>query len=547
MRRRKIASTMIAALLLTGAAGVATASAAQAVEQPVTITNAKVLLNGVEVDPSTVIKTGQQLRFQADWSMTGQVAAGDTFTVPLPTSVQLVSSAPFFLVEKGVNLARCVYNQDSILCTFQPGGPYGSPHGDIWFVASLKASTTGEAPKWDVGGSPIALPVPIPVTQGGWTPPFGTSKSGYGEIVDGKALMTWNVYMWPGSGPAANEAVRTFDVSDTLDSSSPNRPHVLVPDSFVLTRWQRDPADPTQGVPGSSVTLPLDGSYRAGRAGYLGETFSAPVVDSSRTSYSFTLDNLVYGYEYRLSYKTEATGAVSFATDLFANTATVNGKPLPATATPHAYGGGGAEASGYTSFSVTKHLTNNSPATMPDSFDLVANAGSATETVHVPSDGTPVNSGYFPVGTTISLCETAAQVPGVTWRKYVITGDGITGPDAKGCYSLDGKGGERVSLVLTNVADAVVVPPKPTPTPTPTVKPTPKPTVTPTPAPSTTPKPTSTPAPSTPATVPPTDKTGLANTGIDGAVLAAVVPIALLLVLIGGGAVLLGRRRSASN
>ena len=545
MRRRRLASTIIAALLLTGA-GATTVSVAHAAERPATITDAQVLLNGSPVDSNTQIKVGERLRFQASWSIAGQVAAGDTFSVPLPSGVQLASAAPFYLMQNGARLARCEYNTPragAILCTFEPGGPYGDPHGDIWFVASLQETEPGDpAPSWNIGGSPIALPVPSPApTPGPWAPPFGTLKTGSGEIIDGRAVMNWNVYMWPGTGPGEDEVVTKFVVSDQLDSSSPNQPHTLVAGSFRLDRWQQDPADPTKAVEGSALTLPLDGSYGPASVGYLGEVFAAPTVNAAATAYEFVIDHLPVGYEYRLRYQSEATGAVSFDTDVFANTATVNGKELPAKATPTTYGGGGADASDYTSFTVSKKLTNNSTAAMPEFFELVVHAGSTTEKLQVPADGTPVNSGYFPAGAPITLCETPAKVTGVSWQKYTISGAGVIGPDAKGCYSVTGDGGTRVALTLTNVANAVMTP-TPTPTPTPTTTPKPTPTTTPKPTPTTTEAPPAT----TPAS-PPAVHGNLASTGLDQAVLAVAISLAVLLIAAGGGVYLISRRRSTAG
>lgn len=366
--RRILASSFIAAVVAAGTA-LAVSPAANAAERPVDITNPQVLLGGVPVDPSTPLDTDDELRFQADWHVAGQVNAGDTFTVPLPSSFELVQSSPFSLMgEDGTPIAHCEYQATAILCTFLPDGPYRDPQGDIWFVGTLEQTAEGEpGPVWEVGGEPITLPVPTPAGPGSWHPGFGTDKSGTGEIIDGKAVLTWNVLLWPGSSPDDGQAVRRFDVSDTLTSASPNQPHTLVPGSFELTRYQQDPTDPTKGLIETRMILPLDGSYTAGYPNYLGETFSAPVVDDSATSFTFSIDDMAFGYQYRLRYTSVATGAVSFETDLFANDALVNGESKSATVTPKAFGGGGADAGEYTSFAVSKRLINNSDVVLPDS------------------------------------------------------------------------------------------------------------------------------------------------------------------------------------
>ena len=160
---------------------------------------------------------------------------------------------------------------------------------------------------------------------------------------------------------------------------------------------------------------------------------------------------MAYGYQYRLRYQSEAVGAVSFVGDQFQNTATVNGEEKPATATPVAYGGGGADAGDYTQFTIAKDLTNNTPATMPESFVLVAStAGEIT----IPANGDAVLSPYFLAANPVKLCETVPVVAGVTWAPYTITGTGVTGPDAAGCYTITGAGGANIELSVNNTANS---------------------------------------------------------------------------------------------
>ena len=164
---------------------------------------------------------------------------------------------------------------------------------------------------------------------------------------------------------------------------------------------------------------------------------------------------MAYGYQYRLRYQSEAVGAVSFVGDQFQNTATVNGEEKPATATPVAYGGGGADAGDYTQFTIAKDLTNNTPATMPESFVLVAStAGEPDVESTIPANGDAVLSPYFLAANPVKLCETVPVVAGVTWAPYTITGTGVTGPDAAGCYTITGAGGANIELSVNNTANS---------------------------------------------------------------------------------------------
>ena len=164
---------------------------------------------------------------------------------------------------------------------------------------------------------------------------------------------------------------------------------------------------------------------------------------------------MAYGYQYRLRYQSEAVGAVSFVGDQFQNTATVNGDEKPATATAVAYGGGRADAGGYTQFTIAKDLTNNTPATMPESFVLVAStAGEPDVEITIPANGDAVLSPYFLAANPVKLCETVPVVAGVTWAPYTITGTGVTGPDAAGCYTITGAGGANIELSVNNTANS---------------------------------------------------------------------------------------------
>ena len=450
-----------ATLLIAGTGIVAGSTAAQAATKTATFTNQVITTgtsgNGTVVDENSTINVGASLRFDTDWAISGQVLAGDTFEVPLPSNVGIVSSAPFNLTKGTQTLATCVYDMAAtpgkIVCTFAPGGPYASPSGDLFFVGRLQAPPEGEPPpEWEVGGQVLPMPVPKPVEPGTPTLPFGTMKRGSGSIVEGKAVMSWQVFMWPGDVPNTPTFVTEFNISDSLTTTAPNAPHKLVPGTFKLERWQKDMtpgAVPGAFIPGTRSTLPFETTSPAG------EVVGKVNIDASLTSYTLNISELVYGYEYYLSYQTEADGVVSFTSDVFHNVANVNGTGLPAEASPVAYGGGGADAGDYTQFQISKTLTNNTSAAMPENFVLVAStAGEADVEISIPANGDAVLSPYFLAANPVKLCETVPVVAGVTWAPYTITGTGVTGPDAAGCYTITGAGGANIELSVNNTANS---------------------------------------------------------------------------------------------
>ena len=469
--RRSIAAVGAVAVVLVGIVGGATT--AQAAELTPAISNTKVTLGydpegtGTEVAPDTEITTNTMLTFHADWVVPGMSNAGDTFVVPVPSPFRIASSDPFNLLQNGATIATCQYSAPAagIVCTIV-GGPHAGAEGSIWFTGRLDPPTDpGETPEWEIGGGVIALPVPTTPPPGAYTPPFGTMKGATSaNIVNGKAQLGWAVYMWPGCADSTNTCSDEFHVSDQLESTNPAMPHSLRAGSFILDRWERakNPdgtwaagAGIDTGVPGSHTVI---GSYVGGvwtvdPALLLGETFGEPVISADGKSYTFDIDNAEVPYQYRLRYFSDADGAISLDNELYQNTATVNGEPKPAQATPRVQGGGGANAGAYTSFVASKQVSNDTLATLPTEYVLTATQGAQTETITVPADGTQINSPYFPASNgDITICEALPDVDGVVWEDYTITGTGVTGPDDQGCYTLAPAGGERIEIVVNNHA-----------------------------------------------------------------------------------------------
>lgn len=473
-RRRPRAVRALVGLAVGAVAMMGIATPASAAELTANVTNPRVTLGydpegtGTEVSQDTEITTSTTLTFHADWSIPGQSNDGDTFLVPVPSPFRIASSEPFTINGPNGPLTTCQYSVPdlAIRCTVI-GGPHANAEGTIWFTGRLDPpGDPSESPTWEVGGTPVVLPTPHVPPPGPYTPPFGTTKRvTSASIVGGKAQLQWGLEMWPGcDGPVVGTCVDEFTVSDQLVSTNPAMPHSLREGSFVLYRWDRaqnpdgtwvEAGAGDTGVPGSHASLAWydNGVWTVNTDALDGEVFTEPQVSADGKSYTFHLDNATVPHQYRLAYWSDADGVVSLDDELYQNTATVNGDPKESSARPRVQGGGGADAGAYTSFVASKRVTDESGAVLPEEYTLTATQGGQTETITVPADGTQVNSPYFLAsGGPITICETVPSVAGVIWAPYTVTGTGVTGPDADGCYTLAPAGGERIEIVVDNRA-----------------------------------------------------------------------------------------------
>ncbi|MFC0581292.1 Ig-like domain-containing protein [Micrococcoides hystricis] len=579
--RRTVAS--LTALLLGLAALLSLPLAANAADLTAEISNPRVTLGldpeGInqEVSQDTKISIDNPLTFHAEWAIDAPATAGDTFTVPLPQTFRMASSQKFDLRnDAGDVVASCQYTLgDTDLACEIVGGPYASVDGNIWFSGKLNYQEGVDEgnPEWQVGATPVVLPIPSPAgPPGPYRPGFGTAKhQGGGVILPDGAQLYWGVYMWPGCGENTDTCVEDFIVEDQLTSTAPDKPHTVDPSSFVLLRYDRiineetgdweagDDPDVSTASRESRVELAkyTNGVWTINQDALKGERIGEPQVAADGKSFSFSLSNTQVPHQYRLAYATYADSATTLPGDTFSNTVTINGESFTDTTEAKVHGGGGANFADFASFSVSKKVTNDTEVQLPSEYTFtVTQGGGEASTITVPADGTAVSSeNYRAADGDVTICEELPTIEGVEWADYTLTGEGITGPDANGCYTLALAGGKTFELVAKNHAKPVEEPseePSEEPTDeenTPAPTPTETPTVTTPPAETPTEEAPSTDAPSSaaPESDAPAKKADneddLAKTGANSAVVG-VVGAALLLT---GGILLLVRRRQAAN
>ncbi len=568
--RRAVAS--ITALWIGFAALLTLPAAANAAELTADITNPRVTLGfdpegqNQEVDQDTKISVDNQLTFHAEWTISAAAKAGDTFMVPLPQTFRMASSQKFDLRDDdGTAVASCQYTLgDTDLACAIVGGPYASVNGNIWFSGKLnyRDGVDEGNPEWQVGMNPIVLPIPAPAgPPGPYRPGFGTAKhQGGGVILADGAQLYWGVYMWPGCGENTDTCVTDFAVNDQLTSTAPDKPHTLDASSFVLLRYDRiineqtgdweagDDPDVSTAALETRVELAkyVNGVWTVNQTALKGEEVGEPKVAADGKSFSFSLKNTRVPHQYRLAYASYADSATTLPGDRFANTVTINGETFTDATIAKVQGGGGANFADFASFTLSKKLTNDTEARLPAEYTFTVSQGTGdAATVTVPADGTAVSSeNYRAADGDLTLCEQLPEVDGVAWADFTITGEGVSGPDDNGCYTLTLTGGTTAELVAKNHAKPADKPSE-RPSEAPSEKPTDEQS---SPAPSGSATPSarqSSPAPSGSATpVADSRDDDLARTGASSA-MAGVIGAALLLT--GGTLWLIRRRWSATN
>ena len=444
---------LVAATALVAAGAVFASPAAYAAELDVTVSNPTMTdAEGGALPLPIEIRVGSWARFGADWSISGPIQNGDTFEVTLPTGFNPIVTAAFPLLDAdGEELATCTYDSSNpglasvITCTFEnaPIGGYNGAEGDIWFNATATNEIENGEITWTIGGNPLVIPG---VTVGAPGVPTLTTeyKTGGVRLVGDQATGYWDIRVFPTVGNTS------FTITDELDYSAPNRPHVFdVSKNVVLTRFA------LTGPPNAAGEMVFDPT--AGEV----LTLTHPVTYSGTplTHMTTELTGLEPGYMYQLGYQSFSTGESELEGNIFKNSAVINETTSTATPKAIAFGGGGGNPGMLVTFTLGKVLNDSTGGLLDevDSFALTASNGTLTENLSVPANGTVVSAPYFPVGTPISLCETLPTITGVVWASPVISGDGVTGPDANGCYSINPAGGTSVALTLTNTA--TVLPP----------------------------------------------------------------------------------------
>ncbi|PWD50991.1 hypothetical protein C8046_10330 [Serinibacter arcticus] len=444
-RRRVAAALTAAAAALIGS--VAIAGPAAAADVSIAVSNAT--LRGSSDDVGE-LDPGEWLRFDADLATPpgSIVRAGDTFSVTLPAALRLVSAAPFTMTDTaGAAVATCVYQADTdpqnLVCTFTNAEPIQDWAGKIWFTAAVE-NQPGEVDLTFKVNDTVIVP---------FTGTIGTGPTGPSEPDDfdkGSGIHTSYEYIsWglsiPSSRTAELRGLATVTISDDLVNDDPEfKPHAIDPDSFRFVRYAVDAGGGFAWGTAQEVDPSL---FTVG--------FRGPATAPTGFTISTTGSIFEAGYYYRVEYTTDPIGGVYIPGDKYKNDAEIAGNAVTSTSTVMAYGGGAGDGSRYVDFSITKQVTGEA---VPDDTTFTVEV---TAPGHDPRTLTVVNgglaqSGYYPVGTTLTVSEVdLPAVPGITWGEVTVAGDGVV-DNGDGTWSLTPAGGTTAVLTLTNVARAAV-------------------------------------------------------------------------------------------
>lgn len=439
-------SVALAALFSAGGA----ATSAQAAEVNVTVTDPVLTQDGVEITDGQTIGLYSIVRLDADWSV-GAVSAGDSFTVELPSAFgRLAASVPFQLTgEDGVTpVADCTWTDgtpDYATCTFR--NDYSRASGTIFFEMQALELQTEQAVTVVIGNTPVVLPQ-MSVDVVGWAVPVEPEKLGSARIDDQNRAYT----DWVLSVPIGSTSV---EVSDTLVQLAGDRPHELMRESMVLYEFTDVRGGEIFETPGSKLTYPFTlagDSTTLNAAGY-----SGTIDFTSDLAFGGEVTGLNPDHAYQIGYSSASTDLVSVQGDTFSNSVVLNGKDLTTSVEARAIAGGGASTAGFMSVSLAKQLIDESGiVTGVDSYPVTLAFGNTMTSLSVPADGTAISGPRVPADTLITICEQLPTVTGVSWLPYTISGDGVIGSDADGCYSVQGSA--DVALTLTNTATPTLVP-----------------------------------------------------------------------------------------
>ncbi len=178
-RWRAVWHLLVAAAVVAAGVGVTAtpaAASATAATAAVELTN---LVAEDYHDPDRQLAVGGDVRISGEWSLPAGTAAGDAFTVTLPSEMRTVAGQKFRLTgagdEVGTDYAVCtVYGQD-ITCTVTDAiGPAGA-HGYVWFRGSVVSVYEGDAFVVTVDGAPIPVSMPGGITLPGGAVPTEAS------------------------------------------------------------------------------------------------------------------------------------------------------------------------------------------------------------------------------------------------------------------------------------------------------------------------------------------------------------------------------------
>ncbi|MFB9310291.1 DUF5979 domain-containing protein [Agromyces hippuratus] len=449
--------------------------------------------------PSGPIGVGQRYAVDATWAAPAGAVEGDTFRLDFPSPVR-AHSATFVLRDaSGATVGDCAVTESSILCTL---GDYVETHHDVrgtlHFYAQSTAATDDDSYVFTTGNG-IEIRVPIPgggIVEGGEPGTAPTSPQKWGWLNDDGTSITWQVVV----------------PSDVLAGGSP-----VVLEDVYDARMGFDPSSLTAGwVPASKWA---SWEYHEVVAGTGPETYT--LVDSPGThSFEFTFnepvasEDRVYTLQYRTTLPADARDG-----DLFGNTVTASGEAF--TTWPVEFvtaGGEGGGTGNVGGFTVTKTLSGDGASSVPDdtvytvTYSYLRDGAPVTGSLAL-SPGTPLGVGGLPTGTVVTLSEAAPEaISGADYGTPRFSGDGVMTDASTATLVI----GDRSTVAVTLDNPVLLTPPTPSTPPTP---------------------PAATPAP-------PAPDTSLASTGVEpGRPIAG----AILMVLLGGAALIVARRRAHSG
>ncbi|RXZ46401.1 hypothetical protein ESP57_15950 [Agromyces fucosus] len=446
--------------------------------------------------PNGPIGVGQRYAVDATWAVPATAVAGDTFRLDFPSPVRAYSANFVLRDSAGAAVGECVVSESSIVCTL---GDYveshDDVHGSLHFFAQSSAATDDDTYVFTTGNG-LEIRVPIPgggIVGGGGEPSTApTSPKKWGWLNDDGTSITWQVVV-PSDVLAADPSPVLVDVYDGrmgFDASS------------LTAGW----------VPASKWD---SWEYHDLVAGTGPETFT--LVDSPAThSFEFTFNEPVTSEDrvYMLKYRTTLP-ADAREGDLFGNTVTASGEEFTTWpvefVTAGGEGGGTGKLGGFT---VAKTLSGDGAATVPDgttytvTYSYLRGGQPVTGSLTL-SPGSPKGIAGLPTGTIVTLSEAEPEaISGATYGTPRFSGDGVS-TDAGSAELVIG---DRTTIAVALENPVALVPTESTP-PTPQVS-TPSPAVT---------------------------GAGLASTGVEpGWPLAG----AIVLVLLGGAALVTVRRRA---
>lgn len=334
---RRLGVTIAAFAIAGGAATVvstALAQGAQAAAIPSAITGISLSMpDGSPLNPDGISNTAS-IRVTAQWSIPDGAAAGDTFSLRLPTQFA-GSSMTFSLKTPDQSTAgTCAVADLEVLCTLSAYvDTHNDVHGNLWFTSSLDVDVTGT-------GVPVVIDFdivgvdPITVIVDGPTPLTPSEAHKYGGWREG--VTAWEIFL--------PDSINSLPTASILDTPGPGQKCT------------------SEGLPRVS----LEGYISSGHAESLG---SIAVIQNGDGTFTIPLPSPLAsqfpGYpQYAVYYECDITDAKILT---YTNKATIFGNDSPitdVTSSTDASSGGG-DGTGETPTPIPTDDPSDSPSATP--------------------------------------------------------------------------------------------------------------------------------------------------------------------------------------